>query len=118
MAIGARNLTLAAVGVAVIGVAAMLIARVSRERSEPPMLLRVRIGLGNGFEELLGGALNEYMGDRRLMSVGTVKLGAALSLVYEGRIRDGKTTEDLVRALNGVQGVQDVRCQRYGFEAD
>lgn len=118
MAIGARNLTLAAIGVAVIGVAAMLIARVSRERSEPPMLLRVRIGLGNGFEELLSGALNDYMRDRRLMSVSTVKLGAALSLVYEGRIREGRTAEELVRALNTIQGVQDVRCQRNGFEAD
>jgi hypothetical protein len=118
MAIGARNLTLAAIGVAVIGVAALIIARVSRERSEPPMLLRVRIGLGNGFEELLSGALNEFMRDRRLMSVSTVKLGAALSVVYEGRIRDGRTAEDLVRAVNAIQGVQDVRCQRYGFEAD
>jgi len=52
------------------------------------------------------------------MSVSTVKLGAALSVVYEGRIRDGRTAEDLVRAVNAIQGVQDVRCQRYGFEAD
>jgi hypothetical protein len=118
MAIGARNLTLAAIGVAVIGAAALVIAAVSRERSEPPLLLRVRVGLGNGFEELLSSALNEHMPTRRLMSVSTVKLGAALSVVYEGRMRRGRTAEDLVRALNTLQGVQDVRCQQYGFEAD
>jgi hypothetical protein len=118
MAVGARNFPLAAIGLAVIGAAALGIARLTRERNEPPLLLRVRVGLGNGFEELLDGTLNEHMPARRVMSVSTAKLGAALSVVYEGRMRQGKTAEDLVRALNGVQGVQDVRCQRYGFEAD
>jgi hypothetical protein len=118
MAIGARNLALAAIGVAVIGAAALVIARITRERSEPPLLLRVRIGLGNGFEELLSGALNEYLLGRRLMSVSTAKLGAALNVVYEARMRRGRTAEDLVRALNAIQGVQDVRCQQYGFDAD
>jgi uncharacterized membrane protein YhiD involved in acid resistance len=118
MAIGARNFPLAAIGLGVIGVAALVIARLTQERNEPPLLLRVRIGLGNEFEELLGGTLNEHMPGRRVMSVSTAKLGAALSVVYEGRMRRDKTAEDLVRALNAIQGVQDVRCQRYGFEAD
>jgi hypothetical protein len=118
MAVGARNLQLALVGVMVIGVAALAIAAFTRGRSEPPFLLRIRIGLGNGFEELLGGALNDHLLGRRLMSVSTAKLGAALSVVYEGRLREGRTAEDLVRALNAIQGVQDVRFQRYGFELD
>jgi len=113
-----RNLTLAAIGLAVIGSAAMIIALFTRERSESPMLLRVRIGLGAEFEELLSGVLNEFMLGRRVMSVSTGKLGAALNVVYEGRLRKGKTAEDLVRALNAIQGVQDVRCQRNGFDAD
>src|SRR5947209_8052530 len=50
MAIGARNLWLAAIGLIVIGVAALVIAALTRERSEPPFLLRVRIGLGNEAE--------------------------------------------------------------------
>ena len=118
MAIGARNFPLAAIGLGVVGVAALVIARLTHERNEPPLLLRVRIGLGTEFEELLSVALNEHMPGRRVMSVSTVKLGAALSVVYEGRMREGRTAEELVRALNAIQGVQDVRCQRYGFEAD
>jgi hypothetical protein len=118
MAVGARNLVLAAIGLVVIGAAALVIAHFTRERSEPPFLLRVRVGLGNGFEELLSGALNDHLLGRRLMSVSTAKLGAALSVVYEGRMREGKTAEELVRALNAIQGVQDVRFQRYGFELD
>src|SRR6476661_94236 len=105
MAIGARNLVLAAIGLVVIGAAALVIAHFTRERSEPPFLLRVRVGLGNGFEELLSSALNDHLLGRRLMSVSTAKLGAALSVVYEGRMREGKTAEDLVRALNAIQGV-------------
>jgi hypothetical protein len=106
------------VGLVVIGGTALAIARWSRERSEAPMLLRVRIGLGSELEQLVSGVLNQYLAGRRLMSVSTGKLGAALNLIYEGRVREGKTAEDLVRALNAIEGVQDVRCQRNGFDAD
>ena len=53
-----------------------------------------------------------------MVSVSTAKLGAALSVVYEGRLRQGRTAESLVKALNTLQGVQDVRFQRYGFVAE
>ena len=118
MAIGARNLVLASIGLLVVGAAALLIARVTRERAEPPFLLRVRVGLGNEVEQLVGGAMDEYLLGRRLMSVNTARLGAALSLSYEGRMREGRTAEDLVKRLNAIQGVQDVRFQRYGFSLD
>src|SRR5947209_4796502 len=118
MAIGARNLWLAAIGLVVIGVAALVIASVTRERSEPPFLLRVRIGLGNEAEMLLGGVLGTHVVTRRLMSVSTAKLGAALSLVYEARLRPASSAEGLVKALNAIDGVQDVRFQRYGFEVE
>jgi uncharacterized membrane protein YhiD involved in acid resistance len=118
MAIGARNLVLAAIGLLVVGTAALIIARVTRERSEPPFLLRVRVGLGTEVEQLVGGAMDEYLLSRRLMSVNTARLGAALSVAYEGRMREGRTAEDLVRKLNAIQGVQDVRFQRYGFSLD
>jgi len=118
MAIGARNLVLASIGLLVVGAAALLIARVTRERAEPPFLLRVRVGLGNEVEQLVGGAMDEYLLGRRLMSVNTARLGAALSLSYEGRMREGRTAEDLVKRLNAIEGVQDVRFQRYGFSLD
>src|SRR5947208_15691124 len=58
MAIGARNLWLAAIGLIVIGAAALVIAKVTGVRAEPPFLLRIRVGLGNEFEQLLNGTLN------------------------------------------------------------
>src|SRR5882724_11927722 len=45
MAIGAKNLWLAAIGLVVIGAAALAIAQLTKGRSEPPFLLRVRVGL-------------------------------------------------------------------------
>src|SRR5690349_6899392 len=78
MAIGARNLWLAAIGLLVVGAAALLIARVTGVRAEPPYRLRVRVGLGNEFEHLLNGSLSHHVVSRRMMSVSTAKLGAAL----------------------------------------
>ena len=118
MAVGARNIWLAGIGLAVIGVAVLAIAHFTKARSEPPFLLRVRIGLGSDHDAVLGGAFNQFLLTRRLMSVSTAKLGAALSLVYEARLRSGMSAEDLVKALNRVEGVQDVRFHRYGFELD
>ena len=118
MAIGARNLWLAAIGLAVVGTAVLAISRFTRTRTEPPFVLRIRVGLGNDFDQLLGGAFGEFLLGRRLMSVSTAKLGAALNVVYEARLRSGATAEELVKALNRVDGVQDVRFQRYGFELD
>ena len=118
MAVGARNLWLAGIGLAVVGLAVLVISWFSRTRSEPPFLLRIRVGLGNDFDQLLGGAFSEHLLGRRLMSVSTAKLGAALSVVYEARLRSGATAEELVKALNRIEGVQDVRFQRYGFEFD
>ena len=118
MAVGARNLWLAGIGLAVVGIAVLVISWFTKARSEPPFLLRVRVGLGNDFDQLLGGAFGEYLLGRRLMSVSTAKLGAALSVVYEARLRSGVSAEELVKALNRIDGVQDVRFQRYGFELD
>jgi len=118
MAVGARNLWLAAIGLVVVGTAAIAIASLLSERSEPPFVLRIRVNLGNEFEQLLGEVLTEYLLARRMVSVSTAKLGVALSVVYEGRLRQGRTAESLVKALNTLQGVQDVRFQRYGFDAE
>jgi hypothetical protein len=118
MAVGARNLWLAAIGLVVVGGAALVMSALTKGRSEPPLLLRVRVSLGHELDALLGGTLNRYLPGRRLMSVSTAKLGAALSVVYEGRLGQGVSAEELVKALNAIEGVQDVRFQQYGFEAD
>src|SRR4051794_6646158 len=68
MAVGSRNLWLAAIGLAVIGAAAIMIARMAGGRAEPPFLLRIRVGLGNEFEQLLNGTLSHHLSGRRMMS--------------------------------------------------
>lgn len=118
MAVGARNLWLAAIGLAVVSCAVLAISAFSKARSEAPFILRLRVGLGNDFDRLLGGVFAEHLLGKRLMSVSTAKLGSALSVVYEARLRPGATAEELVKALNRIDGVQDVRFQRNGFDGD
>ena len=118
MAVGARNLWLAGIGLAVVGLAVIAISYFSKARSEPPFLLRLRVGMASDFDTLLGGTMGQHLMGWRLMSVSTAKLGAALSVAYEARLRSGASAEDLVRALNRIEGVQDVRFQRNGFESD
>jgi hypothetical protein len=55
---------------------------------------------------------------RQLVSVGTAKQGAALEFVYEAQLKRGGSPEELVKELNLMEGVQDVRLQRRPFELD
>jgi hypothetical protein len=67
---------------------------------------------------LLGGSFDAYLENRKLISVSTAKQGASLQVVYEARLRPGGSAVDLVSALNQIDGVQDVRLQRRGFELE
>ena len=40
---------------AVVGIAVLAISWFTKTKSEPPFLLRIRVGLGNDFDQLLGG---------------------------------------------------------------
>jgi len=53
-------------------------------------------------------ALDAHVSDRRLLSIGTAKQGIAIDVSYEGRLRDNRSPEELVKALNRIEGVQNV----------
>jgi hypothetical protein len=121
MAIGGQNLLVAILGLLVVGAAAFLLARHQKEpavEKAMPLLLVLRVGAGYDPEKLLGGPLNTYLEDRKLMSVTTAKQGAALQVTYEARLRPAGSAVELVGALNQIEGVQDVRLQQRGFEAE
>jgi len=52
------------------------------------------------------------------MSISTAKQGAALDVTYETRMRPDGSADELVKALNRIEGVQSVEFQRRGFEQD
>jgi hypothetical protein len=118
MAVGAKGLWVALIGIGVVGLAAYLMMARAKvfSATEPMFTLRVRIGLGLDVDALLGPTLDTHAQERELMSVATGKQGISLEVVYEARLRPGKSPHDLVKALNLIEGVQRVEMHRRGFE--
>ncbi len=118
MALGAQNYWAAVLGTLVVGSAAFIMAARSGgpKGSGPVYLLTVRAGVGQDLEQLAGGLLAERLGERRLMSVSTVRQGASLESTYEVRLQEGVSAEEMIKSLNRIEGVQDVRLEQRGFE--
>jgi hypothetical protein len=45
-------------------------------------------------------------------SIETAKHGVSIDVAYEAKLREPGTPEQLVRALNRIEGVQSVRVER------
>jgi hypothetical protein len=122
MAAGSDNLWVAVIGLVVVGGAAFLMARQDMGIVEelPPLalILTARLALGYDPEQALSAPLNAYLAERRLLSVSTVKQGASLQVIYEASLRQDGSAVELVSAINQIDGVQDVRLQRRGFEPE
>ena len=120
MAVGASNLWVAALGLAVIGLAAF----VRRWRpdtlpdSAPLYLLNLRVGLGHDLNQLLAPVFAGQVIGRELLSIETARQGTALDVSYRAQLPATSSAEILVMALNRVEGVQSVRLQRCGAEPD
>lgn len=119
MAVGAQNLWVALIGIALIGAAMAFVAKDSHAPvKEPPFLLTVRIGAGQDFNQLAGAALSKHLQGLHLLSVGTMKQGTVLEYVYETRMKGPSAAEEFVRELSVIEGVQDVRLQHRTFEQE
>jgi hypothetical protein len=120
MAVGANDLWVGVIGIGVVGIAGYLMTARAKvfSASQPAFLLSLRVGLGHDLDKLLGGALEAHLQERELMSVGTAKQGASLDVTYETRLRPAGSADELVKALNRIEGVQNVQLRRRGFEED
>jgi hypothetical protein len=120
MAVGAADLWVGIIGIGVVGLAAYLMMARAKvfSAAEPEYLLSLRVGLGNDLEKTLGGAFGSHLQERELLSVATVKQGALLDLTYETRLRPTASADELVKALNRIEGVQSVRFERRDLERD
>jgi hypothetical protein len=118
MAVGAQNLWVAVIGIAVIGCAMFVSARSSRTpaKEAPGYLLTVRVGPGQSLDQLAGGTLDQHLQSRHLVSMGTMKQATTLEYIFETRLRQGSSPEVFVQAMNLIEGVQDVRLQHRTFE--
>jgi hypothetical protein len=115
MAVGASAPWVAAIGLGLVAVVAMLMkppATGDYIIGHLPLLVKIRIGLGHDAESLLGSTLDVYFSHRRMASIETAKHGVSIDVAYEAKLREPGTPEQLVRALNRIEGVQSVRVER------
>jgi hypothetical protein len=115
MAVGASAPWVAAIGLGLVAVVAMLMkppATGDYIIGHLPLLVKIRIGLGHDAEALLGSTLDVYFSHRRMESIETAKHGVSIDVAYEAKLREPGTPEQLVRALNRIEGVQSVRVER------
>jgi hypothetical protein len=114
MAAGASQVRLALTGLVVVLLTAIVMR--SRPARTPDALawftLSVRVGLGHDAETLIGGTLDKFASDRRVMSMATARQGMSIDITYETRLRKDSVPDDLVKALNRIEGIQSVELQR------
>jgi uncharacterized membrane protein YhiD involved in acid resistance len=120
MSVGAGNLWVATIGMVVVAIAAFLmknrtVASADNGFEPLPFVLRVRVGLGADVQQLLGPTLDANLTERRLLSMETAKQGISVDVTYDANLRTPASAEALVKALNRLEGVQDVRLERREF---
>jgi len=120
MAVGANDVWVSLIGIAVVALASlsMLHTRVGIVESQLGYLIEVRLGLGHDIEDLLGNIFDQHLLDRQLLAVATARQGLAMDFTYQSRIRPDRTPHDLVKALNQIEGVQNVHLRRRSFDQD
>ena len=118
MAVGANDIWVSLIGIGVVGLAAfvMMTRPGLIASSQPAFLLSLRVGLGHDLDKLLGGTLDAHLQERELLSIATARQGVSLDVTYETRLRRDGSADELVKALNRVEGVQSVQLQRRGFD--
>jgi hypothetical protein len=120
MAVGAFNLKVATIGILVVGLAAFVTAKRTKviPNPNPLVTLGVRVGLSQDPDSLAAGILDAHLEGRKLMAVSTAKQGTALNYTYEAHFRPDSSAVELVKALNRIEGIQEVEWQLHGFKGD
>jgi hypothetical protein len=123
MAAGAGSMWVAGVGLLIVSFAAVVTRpkdwAAAQILTVPlPFLLRARVGIGHDPKVLLGPTLDTHVAERRLHGIETAKQGISIDVTYEVQLRNAEGAEEFVRALNRLEGVQDVRLQRREITGD
>lgn len=115
MAAGAQHLWVALFGLLVAGSAAFVLSTrgsALAESWQPEYELRVRAVVAVRMEQAVSEALKPHVRRSRISSIGTVKQGTAMEGAWELTLPPGEPTEELVRVVSRIEGVQDVRLAR------
>jgi hypothetical protein len=116
MAVGANAPWVAGIGLVVVGGA----AAVMRPKAIVPggagpddsFTLTLRLGIGVDLEQMLGKLLDTHLEGRHLRSIRTARQGISIDVSYTARLKAACSPDELVKALNLIDGVQDVDLVR------
>lgn len=119
MAAGAGQYFVAGIGIVVVATAAAAMRRRGPDIVPgTPFELQVRVGIGHDPRSLLAPVLSQHAGDWRLESLATARQGLAVEAVYRVSLRHEESADEMVRVLNGTDGVQSVGLRRMSAEDD
>lgn len=121
MAAGSQAYWLGAAGMGIVGGAAFAMA--NRKASAEPaateeFVLRIRATLALDVEPAIAEIVKPHCSARKLTSVATSKQGGTLDYNYLVIPAVSASPEELVKKLNRIDGVQEVRWIRRGQEAE
>ena len=117
MAVGAGHHWVAVGGIAVVAVAAFFMRKrgdsaAASPAAALPFELQVRLGIGHDPHTAVAPTLDQYAGERRLMSISTARQGTSVDATFRALLPAENTADALLRALNRIEGVQSVTLQR------
>jgi uncharacterized membrane protein YhiD involved in acid resistance len=120
MAVGAGHPLLAVSGIGVVAAAAFLMRRgvVALPGRHQTYVLKVKLALGRDANTVLGETFDTYLLARHLISIETTKQGVALELTYQAALRTEDAANELVKALNRLDGVQGISLERTGLREE
>ncbi len=113
MAAGAGSYPIAGLGLLICGIAAVVVrAKTDGGWVDTESSLTLRIGLGVDAKAVLAPAFEKNVARHEVLSVATVRQGAALDYSYRIRLKPGFHPDAFVKELNQLDGVQSVDLRR------
>lgn len=114
MAVGAQAPWAALSGIAVLGTTAYLLSKRpgAMQESAPAerdyrLIIRAHTDLD--LEKNAAPILDQYFTHRRIAAIRTTKHGACLDSCFDVALRDGRSPQELIRQINRIEGVQEVK---------
>lgn len=121
MAVGAQAPWAALMGVLVVGGTALVLSRTSSSASATngdAFLLALRAAPDWDPEASAAPLIDQYVSERKLHSVRSAKQGLSLDHCYVVSFKDGAKVQDLIKQLNRLEGVQELKLLRQGSDEE
>lgn len=112
MAFGSAHATVGLLALVFTGFASWLMRPRAADAVLDELELSLRIGLSMDIEALAADVFRDHLRSREEVGAKTAQKGSAIDLTWRITLAKGASGSDLVRALNRIEGVQDVELRR------